>query len=131
MSVTLEHRAASPPIAGQSGDSVVLTDLRELSSLLLSDWLESWRGVFPRHGLKEQWALIGVLSLLAALAMGGIAHQVFQGLQLVLGPRMPGVGAWAPPFLMTLAYGWFFLTTIWLGRTYRRRDRVIPLLLSP
>ncbi|MNS19244.1 hypothetical protein D3C72_509560 [compost metagenome] len=131
MSATLEHRAASPPKAGAAGDSVVLTDLRELSSLLLSDWLESWRGVFPSHGLKEQWALIGVLSLLAALAMGGIAHQVFHGLHLVLGARMPGVGAWAPPFLMTLAYGWFFLTTIWLARTYRRRDRVIPLLLSP
>jgi hypothetical protein len=87
--------------------------------------------VFPTHQLRRQWIWIGMLSLLAAAVVGGLSFFGFQAIALHLGPKMPGIGAWGSPFLTTLAYGWFFLTTIWLGRTYRRRERVIPLLLSP
>lgn len=132
MSATLE--GAAPPGARRArakAENSALTDGREFFALLLSDWLESWRGVFPAHGLKQQWAWIAGLSLVAAGLMGALSFNGFRTLEAVLGPRMPEVGVWATPFLTTLAYGWFFLTTIWLGQTYRRRSRVIPLLLSP
>jgi hypothetical protein len=103
----------------------------EFLALLLSDWLESWRAAFPRHGLARQWTLIALISLTAALGVGALSCSAFRAIAHHMGPRMPDAGVWLGPFLMTAAYGWFFLTTIWLGRTYRRRDRVVPLLLSP
>lgn len=131
MSATLEGPAGLTTPAVSPDEHAALTDFREFGALLLSDWLESWRGVFPSHGLKQQWLSIAVISLVASTLMGALSFTGFRTLEAVLGARMPDVGTWATPFLATLAYGWFFLTTIWLGRTYRRRERVIPLLLSP
>lgn len=104
---------------------------QEMASLLLGDWLESWRSAFPKHHLQRQWTWIALLSLVAAIAVGGLSFEAFRVVTAHLGARMPAVGVWGAPFLTTLAYGWFFLTTIWLGRTYRRRERIVPLLMSP
>lgn len=121
-----------PPPGGREGRvGGPLENERSLFALLLGDWLESWRGIFARHGLLSQWAFIGTFTAVAALALGLLSHAAFANLSAQLGPRMPAYGMWMSPFLSFLAYGWFFLTTIWLGRTYRRRERVIPLLLSP
>ena len=63
MSATLEGPAAIAPPRARD-EHAALSDLREFGSLLLSDWLESWRGVFPSHGLKQQWLCIAALSLI-------------------------------------------------------------------
>lgn len=105
--------------------------IRSLTELLLGDWLENWRGMFARHDRTRQWIFIAIFVMVAATITGGVSYSAFKTLVAYFGTRMPPIAAWAGPFMAVLAYGWFFLCTIWLSRTYRRRERVIPLLLSP
>lgn len=100
-------------------------------ALLGAEWLDGWRRLAPRHDLRALGAAGGAVALFAATGLGGASYWGFTALRRLLGPEAPALAVWLAPFLTIVSYGWIFLAVIWLSRTYRRRERLGPLLTAP
>lgn len=105
--------------------------LNALGALLGAEWLEGWRRFAPRHDLRAMKAVGLAIAMGAATGLGGASYWGFAAMRRLLGPEAPPLAVWLGPFLTIVSYGWIFLAVIWLSRTYRRRERLGPLLASP